>query len=199
MSCFILPLPYVGHVINADAMRLTLTDGPQNAQAILVDPTSLDLYIFPKSDCSELYRVPYAQSLTQATPMSRLLFPFDKVTSAEIATSNKEILVRTYTQLFYYTRQPGGAVVTALKRTPKRPYLIKCSEREMRLSLKPSGRIGCLGSCNSRRNAPPLDPLDPTLRVPFPLCHRLGLDEAERSFYPLNEYGGLPLTAGHSA
>lgn len=107
-------------------MRLTLTDGPQNAQAILVDPTSLDLYIFPKSDCSELYRVPYAQSLTQATPMSRLLFPFDKVTSAEIATSNKEILVRTYTQLLYYTRQPGGAVVTALKRTLKRRYLIKC-------------------------------------------------------------------------
>ena len=114
-------LPYTGHVTNAETIRLTLPDGPQNAEAILVDPVTKDLFILSKSDRSELYRATYPQSLSQSTLMTRqLVMPFDKVTSAGISPDNREILIRTYGQLFYYPRQSGESVVDALKRTPKR-------------------------------------------------------------------------------
>ncbi|MVM33698.1 hypothetical protein GO755_26905 [Spirosoma sp. HMF4905] len=113
-------LPYTGTVTNAEAIRLTLPDGPQNAEAILIDPATKDLYILSKGDRAELYQATYPQSLTQTIMMKRLLvMPFDKVTSAGISPDNREILIRTYGQLFYYSRRTGESVADALKRTPR--------------------------------------------------------------------------------
>ncbi|WP_338877442.1 hypothetical protein WBJ53_32375 (plasmid) [Spirosoma sp. SC4-14] len=114
-------LPYTGLVTNAEAIRLTLPDGPQNAEAILLDPSTRDLYILSKGDRSQLYQATFPQSLTQSTPITRLLaIPFDKVTSAGISPDSREILVRTYGQLFYYPRRTGESIPDAFKRTPRR-------------------------------------------------------------------------------
>ncbi|QMW04725.1 hypothetical protein [Spirosoma foliorum] len=113
-------LPYAGTITKADVIRLTLPDGPQNAEAILIDPTTKDVYILSKGDESELYQAKYPQSLTQTIMMTRLLvMPFDKVTSAGISPDNREILIRTYDYLFYYPRRAGESVADALKRTPR--------------------------------------------------------------------------------
>lgn len=114
-------LPYTGLVAQAEAIRLTLPDGPQNAEAMLLDPSTRDLFILSKSDHSKLYQAPYPQSLTQTTPMTCLLaIPFEKVTSAGISPDNRGILIRTYSQLFYYPRRTGESIPDALKRTPQR-------------------------------------------------------------------------------
>lgn len=113
-------LPYTGTITKADVIRLALPDGPQNAEAILIDPTTKDLYILSKGDESELYQAKFPQSLTQTIMMTRLLvMPFDKVTSAGISPDNREILIRTYDQLFYYPRRAGESVADALKRAPR--------------------------------------------------------------------------------
>ena len=113
-------LPFVGHVTNADVIKLQLPDGPQNAEAILIDPGTKDLYILSKGDRSEAYVATYPQSLTQTTMMtSLLLMPFDKVTSAGISADGSEVMIRTYSQLFYYKRQPGESITDLLKRAPR--------------------------------------------------------------------------------
>lgn len=113
--------PYTGQITNVDVIQLTLPNGAQNAEAILVEPDTKDLYILTKGDRTALYRASYPQSLTQSTRMTCLLvMPFDKVTSAGISPDNREILIRTYGQMFYYFRHLGESVVDMLKRAPKR-------------------------------------------------------------------------------
>lgn len=102
-----------------DSIRLTLPGGPKNAEAILLDPATLDLYVLSKENNSTLYKASYPQSLTTPTVMQPLLIiPFGNVTSAAISPDGTAILIRTYHQLYHYSRQPGESIVDALKRPP---------------------------------------------------------------------------------
>ncbi|MVM41871.1 hypothetical protein GO730_36340 [Spirosoma sp. HMF3257] len=112
--------PFVGHVTHPDTIRLQLPNGPQNAEAILVDPITKDLFILSKGDRTELYRATFPQSLTQPTMMTPLLLlPFENVTAGAISTDGQYLLIRMYAQLFYYTRQSGETIPDALKRAPR--------------------------------------------------------------------------------
>jgi hypothetical protein len=113
-------LPYNGHVKVIDTIRLRLPDGPRNAEAMLLDPITKDLFILSKGENSALYRAAFPQSTTQPTTMTRqLVMPFSKVTSANVSPNGREILIRTYNQLFYYKRQPDETITGALKRSPR--------------------------------------------------------------------------------
>lgn len=108
-------------ITNAEAIRLHLPDGPQNAEAILLDPLTKDLFIISKGSYSTVYRAAYPQSLTKSTQMTALLrIPFDHVTSAAISTDGREILIRTYEQVFYYNRRAGETIASVLSRPPRR-------------------------------------------------------------------------------
>ena len=112
-------MPYDGHVTAIETIRLKLPDGSQNAEAMLLDPITTDLFILSKGDYSTLYRAAFPQSVKKPTMMTRqLVLPFSKVTSANISTDGREILIRTYKRLFYYKRQPGESITDALKRPP---------------------------------------------------------------------------------
>ncbi|GAB2563302.1 hypothetical protein [Spirosoma aerophilum] len=124
-------LPVDGHISTIDAIRLQLPDGPQNSEAFLIDPTTKDLFIFSKSDKTTLYRAPYPQSVTRTTLMVRqLIIPFERITSSAISTDGSEILMRNYTQLFYYKRQPGESITKALTRRPRLVPLAKEAQGE---------------------------------------------------------------------
>ncbi|MEZ0539423.1 hypothetical protein [Fibrella arboris] len=112
-------LPVRETITAIDSIKLTLPDGPKNAEAILLDPGTLDLYLLSKEAYCVLYKASYPQSLTQTTMMEKLLVtPLDYLTAAAMSPDGKEMLIRTYDQLFYFTRQPGESVVDALKRPP---------------------------------------------------------------------------------
>lgn len=117
-------LPVNESVTAIDAIQLQLPKGPKNAEAILLDPATLDLYVLSKDDRSFVYQATYPQSLTQPTLMKRQLgIMLDKVTSADISPDGTEILIRTYGELYYYKRRAGESVIDALKRTPRRVSL----------------------------------------------------------------------------
>ncbi|WP_052731194.1 NHL repeat-containing protein [Spirosoma radiotolerans] len=114
-------LPFDGQITNAEAIRVYLPDGSQNAEAILLDPITRDLFLISKGAYSAVYRAAYPQSLTQSTRMTALLrIPFDHATSAAISTDGHEILIRTYEQIFHYSRRQGETIADALKRVPRR-------------------------------------------------------------------------------
>lgn len=114
-------LPFEAHITRAAAIRLRLPDGPQNAEAILIDPITKDLFMLSKGDQMNVYRAAFPQSQTRVITMtSELIIPFEKVTSAAVSPDGSEILIRTYRQLYYYKRQVGETVIDALKRKPLR-------------------------------------------------------------------------------
>ena len=113
-------LPYEGHITNAEIIRLKLPDGSQNAEAILVDSRTKDLFILSKGNHSLVYRAAYPQSLTKPVMMTReLVLPFENVTSAAVSPDGSEVLVRTYEKLFHYNRQPDVTIIDALKEVPR--------------------------------------------------------------------------------
>lgn len=123
--------PYEGHISTVETIRLKLPGGPRNAEAIVVDPVTKDLFMFSKGDESAVYRVSFPESLTRVTTMRcELVLPLALVTSAAISPDGSEILVRTYEQIFYYNRQPGESVIDALSRAPRRVPLAKESQGE---------------------------------------------------------------------
>ena len=132
---FILPEPAPG-VDTADVaqtIRYTYPDGPRDAEALLVDPVSRDLFVITKRDNpSRIYRIPSA-GVSPVTAEFVGRFPFSGITAATVSADGKEILVRSYTRLFYFSRANGESIPQSLTRTP----------RELTFQPEPQGEAVC--------------------------------------------------------
>lgn len=113
-------LPVTESITAVETITLILPNGPRDAEAMLVDPVTSELYVLTKGWESEVYQATCPPSVTAPLAMRHgLTLPFRKVTSAAISPDGSEILIRTYKQLFYYERRHGESVMTALRHTPR--------------------------------------------------------------------------------
>jgi len=107
-------LPFVANITNVDIIELKYPDGPRNAETLMVDPLTKDIYIASKeSNISKIYTVKYPQSITSVTVMSPVvqLF-FNKATGGDISPDGTEILIRG-NQLIWYWKLPAGTTISA--------------------------------------------------------------------------------------
>ena len=99
-------------------------DGPHDAEALLVDPGTKDIYIITKRDKpSRIYRIayPYSKGLNNAVSLGQI--GFGGVVSASWSPDGKRLLVKTYFAVFSYTRKPGEPLAATLKKIPQSiPY-----------------------------------------------------------------------------
>lgn len=95
-------------------------DGAHDAEAFLVEPGTKDIYIITKrGEKSKVYKLIYPQSTTslnEAVFVTNL--PFNGVVSASISPDAKEIIIKTYTRLHYYTKESSQPVSMALEKQP---------------------------------------------------------------------------------
>jgi hypothetical protein len=95
---FTEPLSAIDTVFNYDKITFQYLDGPHDAEAILVENSSRDIYIITKQDSpSRIYKIPYPQE-TGAINTALLVgtLSFGGATGAAMSGDGKEILVRTY-------------------------------------------------------------------------------------------------------
>lgn len=92
-------------------------DGPRDAEALLVDPQTRDIYIVSKRETRvRLYRLKYPQNINVVAVAEALgEIPLSVVTGAGISPDGTEILLRTYTNVYYYKRKDGQSVPDALQ------------------------------------------------------------------------------------
>ncbi|MBC7829596.1 MAG: hypothetical protein H7122_17765 [Chitinophagaceae bacterium] len=111
------PALAVDTVKTVDKIVFQYPDGSHNAEALLVDHTSKEIYIITKSDNpARIYKLIYPQSITsvnQAVLVGELTF--SGVTGSAISVDGKEIIIKTYPALNYFTRSPGQTIEQALK------------------------------------------------------------------------------------
>lgn len=112
------PEPVAGQdtVNMPDKLTFQYEDGSHDAEAILVDHKTLDIYIITKRDSqSKLFKISYPQSVT-ATNKARLVgdLPFNGVVSASLSPDCSEILIKTYTNIYYWKND--GNILAALKK-----------------------------------------------------------------------------------
>jgi len=107
-------LPYVANIDQLDIVELKYPDGPRNAETLMVDPLTKDIYIASKrSNLAQIYVARYPQSTTSATVMSPVVqLYFDKATGGDISPDGTEILLRN-NELIWYWKLPAGTSISA--------------------------------------------------------------------------------------
>ena len=99
-----------------DRIAFRYADGPRDAETLLLDPLTRDLWIVSKGEANgRLYHLPYPQSTTTVnTAVFRGELPLALVTSGSISPGGQEILLKTYLGVYYWPRATGQTVADAL-------------------------------------------------------------------------------------
>lgn len=110
------PDPAADTIVNYQAIRFAYPDRPHDAEAFLVDPDTKDLFIITKREHhSIVYKLAYPYSETETNTLVRIMkLPYNGVTGASISRDGKEILVRTYGDIYQYQRRENQPIDQAL-------------------------------------------------------------------------------------
>ena len=129
-------------VTQVERINFRYPDGPRDAEAMFVDPRTKDIYIISKREEKvHLYRLAYPQNSNEVTVAEAFgeLPSFggglaNYVTGAAISPDGSEMLVRTYSQLYYWKRSTGQSIADALQRGNRRQFVTR---------LEPQGEAVC--------------------------------------------------------
>ncbi len=132
--------PVQGKVKIAKVIRFKYPDGPQNCEAVAVDPTTRTVYIITKSakPIAKVYSVRIRKGKDKgvivAWPVSAL--PHGTVTGMDISPDGARCIVVTYGPAYEYTRQQGEKWADAFARKP----------REITMPARTQGESICYGT-----------------------------------------------------
>jgi hypothetical protein len=97
-----------------DTLAFSYPDEARDAETLLLDPLTRNLYLFSKEmSAVHIYCLPYPQS-TDTVAVAELLaaLPFerahllDRLVAGDISADGREMLLKTYAQVFYRVREP---------------------------------------------------------------------------------------------
>lgn len=107
----------LGQAVRAiDRIAFRYADGARDAETLLLDPLTGDLWIVSKGEANvRLYQLPYPQSTTTVnTAVFGGELPLTRVTSGSISPDGQEILLKTYLGVYYWPRFSGETVAETL-------------------------------------------------------------------------------------
>ncbi|WP_026951455.1 membrane protein [Algoriphagus mannitolivorans] len=112
--------------IKPDILRLTFPGGARDAETLMVDPRTGDIYLVSKRDeKNTLYWVSgnaFAQGRAVLKELGK--FEFTSAVAGDISADGSKILIKNYYGIYYWERGSGERLEEALRRTPKRlPYI----------------------------------------------------------------------------
>lgn len=124
---FIEPQSLGQSVTAYDRIAFQYPDGSRDAECILIDPATKDIYIVTKREFNvRLYHLPYPQSVSEIQTAKFLQnLPYLAITSGGISPDGKEIVIRNYDVLYYWYRKDGETIQQTLARTRDKllPYV----------------------------------------------------------------------------
>ena len=103
-----------------DVIRFQYPDGNRDAECLMIDPLTKDLYIISKrEDNVHLYRMAYPQSTsTTIIPVKLGTLPFHKIIAGDISTDGKEVILKTYDEILYWKRASDERIEALLLTSP---------------------------------------------------------------------------------
>ncbi len=115
----------VVEISGVEALSITYPEGPRDAEALMVDPFTKDIFIISKrEDSVQLFEATYPQSWGAAdTVQLRGTFPFTGITAADVSADGNRVLVKSYSAIFYWKKDREESISHLLSRQPQRaPY-----------------------------------------------------------------------------
>ena len=96
-----------------DTLILRMPDGRCDAETILIDPFTNDLFLISKSKGSTtLYSTPYPFPKDTITLHKEMALPFSEIVAGSISQDGTQILLKNYDKIYYWKR-------TSLERLPE--------------------------------------------------------------------------------
>ncbi len=121
------PAAPTGTIAGVDPLTLTYPDGPHDAEALLADPVTGDLFVVTKAwdgAPAGAYRIPADSGAGAGAPavMARAgdvaVAAGELVTGGDVASDGSVVALRTYTAVLLWDRADGQSVAEALAGTP---------------------------------------------------------------------------------
>jgi hypothetical protein len=133
-------------ITQVDRIEFQLPDGPQDAELLMGDPITGDLYILSKRKKKvNLYRLPYPQSTTSTVTAEIALADRDflktegksvskqsdetlingynsqyyfQIVAGDISPDGREVLIKSYSSIYYWKKEGEESIIDLLKRDP---------------------------------------------------------------------------------
>lgn len=101
----------------AETIELVYPDGPRDAETLLLDPQTRDLYIISKRELfNRVYCAPYPQSTRSPTTLTRVAtLPWGFAVAGDVSPDGREIIVRSPYNASLWTRPSGAPLWEAFK------------------------------------------------------------------------------------
>jgi hypothetical protein len=104
-------------ITDFDTLRIKLSDRPRDTEAILIDPTTKDIYLVSKlEDSVSLYQIKFPFDMDTLVAEKLAILPMNKITSGHISADGTEILLKSYKQIYYWKKN-GSISITELMLT----------------------------------------------------------------------------------
>jgi hypothetical protein len=114
------PANFGSNITVYDKIEFVYPDGSHDAEAFLIDDDTRDIYVITKREnASKVYKIPYPQdtgAINQAVFVDDL--PFKDVVSGTLSVNGTELILKTYTNLYYYSRAAKEGLAVTLSRNP---------------------------------------------------------------------------------
>lgn len=109
-----------------DVIRFEYPDGKRDAESVMVDPLTADIYVISKRESRvHVYRLAFPQSTSEVNTAEFVgTLDLTNVVAGDISPDGMEILVKTYGEIFYWQRSAGESIAGTLAQAPvKVPYV----------------------------------------------------------------------------
>jgi hypothetical protein len=108
--------PVVVTVGGVETIELIYPDGPRNAETLMLDPLTKDIYIVSKEGTSKVYRAAYPQATTGKTTLEQVAkLNWGMATAGDISPDGQEIIVRGYFAASLWLRPKDGPMWKAFE------------------------------------------------------------------------------------
>lgn len=102
-------------VDTVDRFQFSLSDGPHDAEAILIDPKSHELFVVSKSPKeANLYKAPYPLTTGSMTFTNVGTFPLGQIVAGNISADGDHVLLKSYQKVYYWKRTIGQPLASLL-------------------------------------------------------------------------------------
>lgn len=125
-----------------ETIRFEYADGPRDCEAFFIDTESKDIYLVTKREGKgRVYRIAFPQKTGEMNKAEFVAeMPYSGVVAASVSASGKEILIKAYPAIYYYSRKTGETIKDVLgKKEIKLPYTVELQGEAVGFEAKGTG------------------------------------------------------------
>jgi hypothetical protein len=109
-----------GMELEPEVLKLSYPDGAKDAETLMIDPISKDIFILSKRDSLNiLYKTTQEAFESKEAVLEKVMeLPFTMSVAGDISPDGKEILIKNYFTVYFWKRNENESVVDALRHDP---------------------------------------------------------------------------------